>query len=86
MTKKIIQETFLRLKEALPIASLCTHVAPKEQIDLSPSETLYGRTFFFFLNVNDLFKDPETQTLWSYAMVLCHGHWAIPTKNMFVRC
>ena len=45
--KKIIQETFLRLKEALPIAPLCTHVAPKEQIDLSPSETLYGRPFFF---------------------------------------
>ena len=29
--KKITQETSLRWKEALPIALLCTHIAPKEQ-------------------------------------------------------
>ena len=69
--KKIIQETFLRLKEALPIAPLCTHIVPKEQIGLSPSEVLYGRPFIY---VNDLFLDPETQTLWSYA-------WSVGNSN-----
>ena len=71
MIKKIIQETFLRLKEALPIAPLCTHIVPKEQIGLSPSEVLYGRPFIY---VNDLFLDPETQTLWSYA-------WSVGNSN-----
>ena len=40
-------------KEALPIALLCTHIAPKEQVGLSPHEMLYGRPF---VCVNDLFS------------------------------
>ena len=41
-------------------ALLHTHIAPKEQVDLSPYEMLYGRPFVY---VNDLFLDPEAQTL-----------------------
>ena len=63
--KKITQETSLRWKEALPIALLCTHIAPKEQVGLSPYEMLYGRPFVY---VNDFFLDPEAQSLWSYTM------------------
>ena len=44
--EKITQETFLGWKEALPIALLCTHIAPKEQVGLSPYEMLYGRPLF----------------------------------------
>ena len=66
--KKITQETSLGWKETLPIALLCTCIATKEQVGLSPYEMLYGRPFVY---VNDLFLDPEIQTL--------HGHWAIPT-------
>ena len=65
--KKITQETSLRWKEALPIALLCTHITPKEQVGLSPYEMLYGRPFVY---VNDLFLDPEAQTLWSYIMAM----------------
>ena len=54
-------------KEALPIALLHTHVAPKEQAGLSPYEMLYGRPFVY---VNDLFLDPEAQTLQSYTMAI----------------
>ena len=57
--KKITQETSLGWKEALPIALLCTRIAPKEQVGLSPYEMLYGRPFVY---VNDLFLDPEVQT------------------------
>ena len=46
-------------------ALLHTHIAPKEQVDLSPYEMLYGRRFVY---VNDLFLDPEAQTLQSYTM------------------
>ena len=53
------------MEEALPIALLCTSIAPKEQICLSPYEMLYGRPFVY---VNDLFLDPEAQTLQSYTM------------------
>ena len=67
MIKKLTQETSLRWKEALPIALLCTHIAPKEQVGLSPYEMLYGRPF---VDVNDLFLDPEAQTLRSYAMAI----------------
>ena len=63
--KKITQETSLGWNEALPIALLHTRIAPKEQVGLSPYEVLYGRTFVY---VNDLFLDPEAQTLWSYTM------------------
>ena len=63
--KKIIQETSLGWKEALPIALLCTRIAPKEQVGLSPYEMLHGRPF---VHVNDLFLDPEAQTVWSYTM------------------
>ena len=67
MIKKLTQETSLRWKEALPIALLHTRIAPKEQVGLSPYEMLYGRPFVY---VNDLFLDPEAQTLQSYAMAI----------------
>ena len=54
-------------KEALPTALLRTHIAPKEQVGLSPYEMLYGRPFVY---VNDLFLDPEVQTLQSYTMAI----------------
>ena len=65
--KKITQATSLGWKEALPIALLCTHIAPKEQVGLSPYEMLYGRPFVY---VNDLFLDPEVQTLQSFIMAI----------------
>ena len=65
--KKITQESSLGWKEALPIALLRTHIAPKEQVGFSPYEMLYGRPFVY---VNDLFLDPEVQTLQSYAMAI----------------
>ena len=55
------------MNEALPIALLCTRIAPKEQVGLSPYEMLYGRPFVY---VNDLFLDPEVQTLQSYTMAI----------------
>ena len=61
--KKITQETSLGWKEALPIALLCTCIAPKEQVGLSP----YGRPFVY---VSDLFLYPEVQTLQSYTMAI----------------
>ena len=64
--EQITQETSLRWKEALPIA-LCTRIAPKEQVHLSPYEMLYGRPFVY---VNDLFLDPEAQSLRSYTMAI----------------
>ena len=54
-------------KEALPIALLSTHIAVKEQVGLSPYEMLYGRPFVY---VNDLFLDPEAQTLQSYTIAI----------------
>ena len=63
--KKITQETSLGRKEALPIALHHTHIAPGEHSGLSPYEMLYGRPFVY---VNDLFLDPEAQTLWSHTM------------------
>ena len=57
-------------KEALPIALLHTHIAPKEQVGLNPYEMLYGRPFVY---VNDLFLDPEAQTLQSYTMAIGHS-------------
>lgn len=65
--KKIIQETSLVWKEALPIAFLQTHIAPKEQVGFSPYEMLNQRPFVY---VNDLFLDPLTQTLRNYTMVI----------------
>ena len=62
------QETFLgRKKEALRIALLCTCIAPKEQVGLRPCEMQYGRPFVY---INDLFLDPEAQTLLSYMMAI----------------
>ena len=55
--KKITQQTSLTL--------LHTCIAPKEQGGLSLYEMLYGKTFVY---VNDLFLDPEAQTLHSYTM------------------
>ena len=43
-------------KEALPIAFLNTHIAPKDQVGLSPYEMLYGKPFVY---VNHLFLDSE---------------------------
>ena len=63
----ITQETSLRWKEALPKALLCIRIAPKEQVGLSPYEMLCGRPFVY---VNDLFLDPEAQTLLSYTMAI----------------
>ena len=65
--KKITQETSLGWKEALPKALLCTHIAPKEQVGLSPYEILYGRPFVYVI---DLFLDPEAQTLQSYTVAI----------------
>ena len=65
--KKITRETSLGWKEALPIALLHTRIAPKEQVGFSPYEMLYGRPFVY---VNDLFLDPEVQTLQSYTMAV----------------
>ena len=65
--KKITQDTSLRWKESLPIALLCTCIAPKEQVGLSPYEMLCGRPSVY---VNDLFLDPEAQTLQSYTMAV----------------
>ena len=76
MIKKITQETSLGWKEALPIALLHTRIAPKEQLGLSPYEMLYGRPFVY---VNDLFLDPEVQTLQSYTM-------AIDNSNRIYAC
>ena len=65
--KKITQETSLGWKEALRIALLCTCIAPKEQLGLSPYKMLYGRPFVY---VNDFFLDPEAQTLQFYTMAI----------------
>ena len=65
--KKITHETSLGWKEALPIALLCTCIAPKEQVDLSPYEILYGGPFAY---VSDLFLYPEAQTLQCYTMAI----------------
>ena len=62
---KSITKTSVGWKEALPIALLRTHIAPKEQIGLSPCEMLYGRPFVY---VNDHFLDPAVQTLQSYTL------------------
>ena len=59
--------TSLGWKEALPIGLLHIRIAPKEQVGLSPYEMLYGRPFVY---VNDLFLDPEVQTLQSYTMAI----------------
>ena len=42
-------------------------MASKEQVGLCPYERLYGRSFVY---VNDLFLDPEVQTLQSYTMAI----------------
>ena len=65
--KKITQETSLGWKEALPVALLCTCIAPKEQVGLSLYEMLYVRPFVY---INDFFLDPEAQTLQSYTMAI----------------
>ena len=62
--KKVTQETYLGWKEALPIALLHTHIAPKEHIGLNPYEMVYGRPFVY------VFLDPEAQTLRSYTMAI----------------
>ena len=67
MIKKITWETSLGWKETLPIALLHTHIAPKEQVGLSPYEMLYGKSFVY---VDDPFLDPEAQTPQSYTMAI----------------
>ena len=56
-------------KEALPIAVLHTHIAPKEQVGLSLYEMRYGRPFVY---VNDLVLDPRAQTLWPCTIAAGH--------------
>ena len=65
--KKTTQETSLGWKNVLPIALLHTHIAPKEQVGLSPYEMLYGRPFVY---INGLFLDPEAQSTQSYTMAI----------------
>ena len=65
--KKTTQETSLGWKNVLPIALLHTHIAPKEQVGLSPYEMLYGRPFVY---INDLFLDPEAQSTQSYTTAI----------------
>ena len=55
------------MEGALPIALFCTRIAPKGQAGLNVCEMLYGRPFVY---VNDLFLDPEAQTLQSYTMAI----------------
>ena len=55
------------MQGGFPISLLCTCIAPKEQVGLSPYEMLYGRHFVY---ANDLFLDPEAQTLQSYTMAI----------------
>ena len=62
--EKIIQDTALGWKEALPIALLCTHIAPKEQVGLHPYEMLCGRPVY----TNDPFLNPEAQALQFFTM------------------
>ena len=71
--KKITQETSLGWKKALPIALLHTRIAPKEQVGLRPYKMLCG-----FVYVNDLFLDPEVQTLQSYTMAIGQFQQVIP--------
>ena len=66
-------------KEALPIALLCTSIAPKEQIGLSPYGMLYVTPLVY---VNDFFLDPETETLSSYTTAIRQFQQDI----RFVRC
>ena len=79
MIKKITQDTSLGWKEALPIALLHTCIAPKGQVGLSPYEMIYGRPFVY---VNDLFLDPEVQTLQSYTMATGQFQQDIPLWGM----
>ena len=67
MIKKITQETSLGWRKALPIALLHIRFALKEQVGLSPYKMLYGRPLVY---VNDLFLDPEAQTIQSYTMAI----------------
>ena len=55
------------MQESFSKALLHTCIAPKEQVGLSPYEMLYGKPFVY---VNDLFLDPEAQTLWSYTVAI----------------
>ena len=52
--KKITQETSLGWKKALQIALLHTHIAPKEQVGLSPHEMLYGRPLFMSMTSSQI--------------------------------
>ena len=54
-------------KEALPIALLRTHIAPKEQVILSPNEMLSGKPFVY---ISDLFFNLKAQYLQSYTMAI----------------
>ena len=61
------------MKEALPVALLCTHIVPKEQVGVSPHEMLYGRPFVY---VNDLFLDPDWRIRPSSPIL-----WALDNSN-----
>ena len=67
------------MEGALPIALFHTCISPKEEVGLSPYEMLYGRPF---VSVNDLFLDPEVQTLQSYTMAI--GQFRLETGYTLV--
>ena len=56
-----------RVATGISGSSLGGHKAPEEQVGLSHYEMLYDRPF---VCVNELFLDPEAQTLWSYTMAI----------------
>ena len=66
------------MKEALPVALLCTHIVPKEQVGVSPHEMLYGRPFVY---VSDLFLDPDWRIRPS-SLIL----WALDNSNGIYAC
>lgn len=51
----ITQGVSINWKVTLPIAVLCTRVAPKVVLGLSPFKALYGRSFLY----TDLLLDPD---------------------------
>ena len=59
-----VAQSRARLKQ-LSSSSSSSCIAPKKKLGLSPYAILYGRLFVY---VNDLFLDPEAQTLQCYAM------------------
>ena len=64
---KKITQTSLRWKEALPKLSSAPVLFLRNRLVLVLMRCLYGRPFVY---INDLFLDPEAQTLWFYTMAI----------------